>query len=71
MSAGVKIVDPNAKDPVSNELLFGESGHDRVQSKFHCYPLHIIIAKDNKQLYQSHLSDFLGMLIHLKSSIPG
>jgi uncharacterized protein CbrC (UPF0167 family) len=71
VSAGVKIVDPNAKDPVSNELLFGESGHDRVQSKFHCYPLHIIIAKDNKQLYQSHLSDFFRDVNTFEEQHPG
>jgi hypothetical protein len=58
MSAGVKIVDCRAKDPVSGELLFGETGYEKVQSKFHCYPLHIILAKDNKALYQTHLSTF-------------
>ena len=27
VSAGIKIVDPKAKEPLSGDLLFGESGH--------------------------------------------
>ena len=71
VSAGVKIVDPRAKDPVSGGLLFGESGHDRVQSQFHCYPLHIIIAKDNKNLYQTHLSSFFREVNRFEELHPG
>jgi hypothetical protein len=58
VSAGIKIVDPNAKNPETGELLFGDSGYDRVQSRNHCFPLHVFIAKDNKELYQTHLSSF-------------
>lgn len=58
VSAGIKMVDPRAVDLVSGTFLFGNSGYDKVQSKHHCYPLYIIIAKDNKQLYQNHLAQF-------------
>ena len=58
VSAGIKIVDDRALDPLSGLPLFGHSGHDRIQSKFHCYPLYVIIGKDNKHLYRTHLSTF-------------
>jgi len=58
VSAGVKIVDHKAKDPITGRLLFGASGHKKVQSRDNCYPLYIFIAKDNKELYQTHLSQF-------------
>ncbi len=47
VSAGIKIVDPRAINPLTSQLLFGESGYDRVQSAYACYPLHVHIAKDN------------------------
>ncbi len=59
VSTGITMVDPKTKDPLSGELLFGESGHSNVQSRNICYPLHIIIAKDNKELYQRHLNSFV------------
>jgi hypothetical protein len=43
-SAGVKIVDHKAKDPITGRLLFGASGHKKVQSRENCYPLHIFIV---------------------------
>ncbi len=58
VSAGVKIVDHKAKDPVTGRLLFSAGGHEKVQSRDNCYPLYIFIAKDNKELYQDHLSRF-------------
>lgn len=58
VSAGVKVVDPRAIEPVSAMPLFGNSGYDKVQSKYHCYPLYVVIAKDNKDLYRTHLSQF-------------
>jgi len=59
VSAGLKIVDPQAIEPVSGRPLFGNTGYDKVQSKFHCYPLYVIIGKDKKDLYKTHLSKFL------------
>jgi len=58
VSAGVKIVDPRAINPCTGQPLFGETGFDKIQSRSHCFPLHIFIAKDNKELYQTHLSQF-------------
>ena len=52
------MVDHRTIDPISGTLLFGNSGYDKVQSKYHCYPLYVILSKDNKQLYQTHLSEF-------------
>jgi hypothetical protein len=37
VSAGIKICDPQAIDPLIGRLLFGESGHDNLQSQSHCY----------------------------------
>ncbi len=58
VSAGVKIVDPRAINPCTGQPLFGGTGFDKIQSRSHCFPLHIFIAKDNKELYQTHLSQF-------------
>ena len=58
VSAGVKLVDHKTRDPISGCLLFGESGHKKVQAKHNCFPLYIFITKDNKELYQTHLSQF-------------
>jgi hypothetical protein len=46
------------KDPLTGELMFGECGHKNVQSRNVCYPLHIFIAKDNKELYRRQLNSF-------------
>jgi len=70
VSAGIKIVDSRSKNPVTGEPLFGLSGHDKVQSKFHCYPLFIILAKDNKELYQTHLSQFFTEVNQLEDEYP-
>jgi hypothetical protein len=58
ISAGIKICDEKALDPRTGRLLFGESGHDGVQSRSHCFPLVVHIAKDNSAFYDSHLSSF-------------
>jgi hypothetical protein len=70
MSAGIKMFDPKTKDLLSGELLFGESGHTNVQSQSVCYPLHIIIAKDNKELYQRHLNSFFREINTIKDQHP-
>jgi hypothetical protein len=53
VSAGKKMVDHRAINPVSGMLLFGDSGYDKVQSRYNCYTLYVIFSKDNKQLYQT------------------
>ena len=59
VSAGIKIVDPWAINPLTSQLLFGDSGYDRVQSAYASYPLHVHIAKDNKQFNRDELQGFL------------
>ena len=49
VSAGIKIVDPWAINPLTNQLLFGDSGYDRVQSAYACYPLHVHINNLEEQ----------------------
>ena len=58
ISAGIKICDPRAVDPITGELLFGESGHENVQSRSLCFPLQIHIAKDNSAFYSTQLKGF-------------
>jgi len=43
--------------------LFRDTGHNKVQLRCHCYPLHVIMAKNNKELYKTHLSNFFAMLM--------
>ncbi len=43
VSAGLKNAD-RAINPLTSQLLFGDSGYDRVQSAYACYPLHVHIA---------------------------
>ncbi len=70
VSAGIKIVDPLALNPLTGECLFGESGHEKVKSQNHCYPLHVFIAKDNKELYQTHLSQFFHDINSFEEDYP-
>jgi hypothetical protein len=65
------MVDPRVEDPISSMLLFGNSGYEKVQSKHHCYPLYIIIAKDNKKLHQNHLSQFFQQVNRFKEEHQG
>jgi hypothetical protein len=70
VSAEIKIVDPRALDPATGEPLFGESGYDKLQSKIHCYPLHVFITKDNKELYQTNLSQFFHYVNSFEEDFP-
>jgi hypothetical protein len=58
----MKIVDERSIDPRSGKLLFGEDGTENVQSSSHCFPLQVHIAKDNKDFYNKHLTDFFSQL---------
>lgn len=42
VSARLNMIDSRAIEPISGGLLFGDSGHDKVQSKYNCYPLYIV-----------------------------
>ena len=58
VSAGLKMVDPQAIDPINGSPLFGRTGYNKVQSEFHGYPLYVTIGKGNKELYKAHLTQF-------------
>ena len=57
VTAGIKILDPRAIDPRSG-LPIGVEGSAKIQSRELCFPLKILIAKDNKALYNTHFVDF-------------
>jgi hypothetical protein len=59
VTAGIKINDPRAIDPVSR-ILIGMEDSAKVQSRELCYPAKILIAKDTKTLYDKYFSDFFG-----------
>ncbi len=42
VSARLSMIDSRAIEPIRGGLLFGDSGHDKVQSKYNCYPLYIV-----------------------------
>ena len=58
ISAGIKLIVKHAIDPRTKELLFGDTGYGKIQSRNVCFPLHVHIAADNKQLYNEKLKDF-------------
>ncbi len=57
MTAGIKINDPRAIDPISG-IPIGMEDSRKVQSRELCYPCKILIAKDSKTLYDNYYSDF-------------
>ncbi len=59
VSAGIKLVDPNLIDPHTGELMFGESGYEKIQSRAACIPLQVHIAKDTKAFYDVHIRSIL------------
>jgi len=71
VSAGIKICDERAIDPLTGQRLFGDSGHERVQSRYVCFPLHVHIAKDNKQFYSEHLEEFFSVLNAIEDEYEG
>ncbi len=71
VSAGLKICDSRAINPLTGQRLFGESGYDRVQSRYVCFPLHVHIAKDNKEFYAMHLQQFFNELNEMEDRYGG
>jgi hypothetical protein len=71
VSAGVKICDGRAINPLTGQRLFGRSGYDRVQSRYVCFPLHVHIAKDNKEFYATHLQQFFHELNAMEDQYGG
>jgi hypothetical protein len=56
--AGIEFVDPYTINPLRAELLFGDSRPSKAQSRNVCYPLHVHIAKYNKQFYSDRTKAF-------------
>jgi hypothetical protein len=71
VSAGIKFCDERTINPLSGRLLFGDSGCDKLQSRNVCYPLHIHIAKDNKEFYATELAPFFGDLNDFEDAYEG
>jgi hypothetical protein len=57
VTAGIKINDPRAIDPRTG-IPIGRDGSVPVQSRELCFPCKILIAKDTKDLYTNHFTDF-------------
>jgi hypothetical protein len=57
VTAGIKIIDPRAIDPRSG-LPIGMEGSTKVQSRELCFVFKIVLAKDNKNLYNTMFNDF-------------
>jgi len=58
VTGGYKLVDKISKHPKTKVALFGESGHEKMQSHVHCFPIKIALAKDTKELYKVEFNDF-------------
>jgi hypothetical protein len=57
VTAGIKINDPRAIDPVSG-IPIGMEDSAKVQSRELCFPAKILISKDTKTLYDKYFADF-------------
>ena len=62
VTGGFKLVDWGCINPRTGLLLFGDSGHEKVQSHIHCFPVKVAIAKDSKELYRVEYADFFAFL---------
>jgi hypothetical protein len=62
VTGGFKLVDKRCINPITGQLLFGDSGIEKVQSHVHCFPIKIAFAKDTKSLYRLEYSDFFAFL---------
>jgi hypothetical protein len=64
VTAGIKILDPRAIDPMTN-LPIGLAGSKKVQSRDLCFPFKMILTRDTKSLYQEHFKDFFDFFSRL------
>ncbi len=62
ITGGLKLVDSRSKHPRTKDPLFGASGHDKLQSHVHCFPIKMALAKDSKELYRTEFSDLFQFL---------
>jgi hypothetical protein len=68
VSAGSKLVDPNTIDPRTGELMFGESGYEKIQSRAAYIPLQVHITKDTKAFYDVHIRTFFDVINRFKEN---
>jgi hypothetical protein len=64
VTAGIKILDPRAIDPISH-LPIGLDGSKKVQSRDLCFPFKMILTRDTKTLYHEHFKDFFDFFSRL------
>jgi hypothetical protein len=64
VTAGIKILDPRAIDPISH-LPIGLEGSKKVQSRDLCFPFKVLLIRDTKTLYQEHFKDFFDVFSKL------
>ena len=62
VTGGFKLVDKCCVNPITGELLFGDSTIEKVQSHVHCFPIKVAFAKDTKDLYHVEFADFFAFL---------
>ncbi len=70
VSAGIKIFDESALNPLTGQRLFGDSGDEKVRRLYVCFPLHVHIASDNKEFYLTHLESFFQELNDIEDTYP-
>ncbi len=63
ISAGIKLIDPHTINPLTGELLFGDSRHFKVQSRNVCYPCMCILQRITNSFILITWSHFLMRLI--------
>jgi hypothetical protein len=64
VTAGIKILDPRAIDPISH-LPIGLEGSKKVQSRDLCFPFKMLLTRDTKTLYKEHFKDFFDFFSRL------
>jgi hypothetical protein len=67
VTAGIKINDPRAKDPISG-IPIGFEDSTKVQSRELCFPCKILIAKDTKELYSKYFKDFFAFFKQVETA---
>lgn len=62
VTGGFKLVDRRSINPKTGTPLFGETGIEKVQSHFFCFPLKVAFATDTKILYRREYADLFRFL---------
>jgi hypothetical protein len=62
VTGGFNLVDSRSKHPRTKDLLFRDSGHDKLQSYIHCFLIKMAMVKDSKELYHTEFADLFQFL---------